>query len=132
MRIGVGGISQVAREAGVIRKTIRKGLGELEAGALYQPGERIRTSAGCYTRWDFPSKPTRRRLREDRMQTAMPNFSAAIAPACLSIADGKAIPYGIYDLVQSSGFVNVGIDHETAGFAVESIRRWWKSVGSKL
>jgi len=66
------------------------------------------------------------------MQTAMPNFSAAIAPACLSIADGKAIPYGIYDLVQSSGFVNVGIDHETAGFAVESIRRWWKSVGSKL
>src|SRR5260370_34015759 len=51
---------------------------------------------------------------------------------CLSIAEGKAIPYGIYDLVQNSGFVNVGIDHETAEFAVESIRRWWKSVGSKL
>src|SRR5260370_42369465 len=50
----------------------------------------------------------------------------------LSIADGKAIPYGIYDLVHNSGFVNVGIDHETAEFAVESIRRWWKSVGSKL
>jgi hypothetical protein len=49
----------------------------------------------------------------------------------LSIADGKAIPYGIYDLLQNSGFVNVGIDHETAEFAVESIRRWWKSVGSK-
>jgi hypothetical protein len=50
----------------------------------------------------------------------------------LSIADGKAIPYGIYDLVHNSGFVNVGIDHETAEFAVESIRRWWKSVGSNL
>src|SRR5260370_38031774 len=50
----------------------------------------------------------------------------------LSIADGKAIPYGIYDLVQNSGFVNVGIDHETAAFAIESIRRWWKSVGSTL
>lgn len=50
----------------------------------------------------------------------------------LSIADGKAIPYGIYDLLQNRGFVNVGIDHETAEFAVESIRRWWKSVGSKL
>ena len=49
-----------------------------------------------------------------------------------SIADGKAIPYGIYDLVQNSGFVNVGIDHETAAFAVESIRRWWHSVGKKL
>lgn len=50
----------------------------------------------------------------------------------LSIADGKAIPYGIDDLVHNSGFVNVGIDHETAAFAVESIRRWWKSVGSAL
>src|SRR6266404_5290113 len=49
-----------------------------------------------------------------------------------SLADGKAIPYGIYDLVQNQGFVNVGIDHETAQFAVESIRRWWKSMGSKL
>jgi Rhodopirellula transposase DDE domain len=49
-----------------------------------------------------------------------------------SIADGKAIPYGIYDLVHNRGFVNVGIDHETAAFAVESIRRWWQSVGKEL
>ena len=45
-RIGPGGISQVAREAGVTRKTIRKGLGELEAGALYRAGERIRQQGG--------------------------------------------------------------------------------------
>lgn len=45
-RIGRGGISQVAREAGVTRKTIRKGLAELEAGALYQPGERLRKQGG--------------------------------------------------------------------------------------
>src|SRR5260370_6632370 len=49
-----------------------------------------------------------------------------------SIADGKAVPYGIYDVVHNSGFVNVGIDHETAEFAVESIRRWWRSIGSGL
>src|SRR6266478_4114743 len=49
-----------------------------------------------------------------------------------SLAHGKAIPYGIYDLVHNQGFVNVGIDHETAEFAVESIRRWWQSMGSKL
>ncbi len=49
-----------------------------------------------------------------------------------SIADGTAIPYGIYDLVHNRGFVNVGIDHETAAFAVESIRRWWQSVGKEL
>ncbi len=49
-----------------------------------------------------------------------------------SLANGKAIPYGIYDLVHNQGFVNVGIDHETAEFAVESIRRWWKHCGKKL
>ena len=49
-----------------------------------------------------------------------------------SIAEGKAIPYGIYDLVHNTGFVNVGIDHETAEFAVESIRRWWQNVGKEL
>jgi hypothetical protein len=49
-----------------------------------------------------------------------------------SLADGKAIPYGIYDVVHNQGFVNVGIDHETAEFAVESIRRWWKHRGNAL
>src|SRR6266581_7529970 len=50
----------------------------------------------------------------------------------LSLADGKAIPYGMYDLVHNRGFVNVGIDHETAAFAVESIRRWWQQSGKAL
>ncbi|MDP2691041.1 MAG: ISAzo13 family transposase [bacterium] len=44
---------------------------------------------------------------------------------------GKAIPYGVYDLTRNEGFVSVGIDHDTAEFAVESIRRWWKSIGKK-
>ena len=38
---------------------------------------------------------------------------------------GKAIPYGVYDLAANTGWVNVGTDHDTAAFAVESIRRWW-------
>ncbi len=50
----------------------------------------------------------------------------------LSLASGKAIPYGIYDLVHNRGFVNVGIDHDTAEFAVESIRRWWHESGKAL
>ena len=50
----------------------------------------------------------------------------------LSLADGKAVPYGIYDLVHKRGFVNVGIDHDTAEFAVESIRRWWHNSGKVL
>ena len=233
-RIGVGGISQVAREAGVTRKTIRKGLGELEAGALYQPGERIRQQGGgrkkntvkdatlradlegmldpkgdpeSLLRWTsrsvsklrkaltrlghtigetairgmlhemgFSLKATKKSIeggshadRDAQFQHINRTGKAfeakgqpVISVDCkkkelignfknggrewqakgqettvnvydyLSIADGKAIPYGIYDLVHNSGFVNVGIDHETAEFAVESIRRWWKSVGSNL
>src|SRR5438046_2843881 len=44
--------------------------------------------------------------------------------------EGKVIPYGIYDLAANTGWVNVGTDRNTAGFAVESIRRWWKDRGS--
>lgn len=42
---------------------------------------------------------------------------------------GKAIPYGIYDVTQNLGWVNAGRDHDTAAFAVESIRRWWRGMG---
>jgi len=45
---------------------------------------------------------------------------------------GKATPYGVYDLKKNVGWVNVGIDHDTAEFAVESIRRWWKHLGQGL
>jgi hypothetical protein len=43
---------------------------------------------------------------------------------------GKAVPYGVYDLIEGSGWVNIGIDHDTAQFAVESMRRWWIHMGS--
>ena len=42
---------------------------------------------------------------------------------------GKAIPYGVYDIAKNKGFVSVGIDKDTAQFAVETIRRWWRGVG---
>ncbi len=42
---------------------------------------------------------------------------------------GRATPYGIYDLARNAGWVSVGVDHDTASFAVESIRRWWRSMG---
>jgi hypothetical protein len=44
---------------------------------------------------------------------------------------GKAIPYGVYDLTHNEGWVSVGIDHDTARFAAEALRRWWKKMGSK-
>jgi hypothetical protein len=42
---------------------------------------------------------------------------------------GKAVPYGIYDITGNTGWVSVGTDHDTAAFAVESVRRWWKAAG---
>jgi transposase len=233
-RIGRGGISQVARAAGVTRKTIRTGIRELEARGHYQPGERIRKQGGgrkkhtakdvtlradleemlepkgdpeSLLKWTSKSvsklkealtsqghqigETTIRRMLHEMGFSLKANkkriegashadrnaqfqqinhtgkaFEAKRKPVIsvdckkkelignfknggrewqasgqettvnvydyLSIADGKAIPYGIYDLLQNRGFVNVGSDHETAEFAVESIRRWWKSVGSKL
>jgi hypothetical protein len=43
---------------------------------------------------------------------------------------GKAIPYGVYDVTHNQGWVNVGIDHDTAYFAAASIRRWWQEMGA--
>jgi hypothetical protein len=42
---------------------------------------------------------------------------------------GKVAPYGVYDIAANQGWVNVGIDADTAAFAVESIRRWWERLG---
>jgi transposase len=233
-RRGTGGISQVAREAGVTRKTIRKGLQELEVGELYEPGDRIRRKGGgrkqitakdetlradleellepkgdpqSLVRWTtksmsklkealksqghtigetairellkgmgFSLKANKKAIegaahadRDAQFQQINRTgkaFEAAGRPMISvdckkkelignfknhgrewqatgqnttvnvydyrSIADGKAVPYGIYDVVHNSGFINVGIDHETAEFAVESIRRWWRNIGRDL
>lgn len=42
---------------------------------------------------------------------------------------GKAVPYGVYDLARNEGWVSIGIDHDTASFAVHAIRRWWNRMG---
>ena len=45
---------------------------------------------------------------------------------------GRAAPYGVYDLAQNMGWVSVGVDHDTASFAVETIRRWWYAMGKEI
>ena len=45
---------------------------------------------------------------------------------------GKGIPYGVYDITANNGWVSVGIDHDTAQFATESLRRWWQHMGSRV
>ena len=58
-------------------------------------------------------------------------------PEAVSVHDfmdkelGKAIPYGIYDVRENCGWVSVGVDHDTAAFAVQTLRRWWDQMGRK-
>ena len=44
---------------------------------------------------------------------------------------GRAAPYGVYDVTQNAGWVSVGMDHDTAAFAAQTIRRWWESMGTE-
>ena len=44
---------------------------------------------------------------------------------------GRAVPYGVYDITNNVGWVSVGTDHDTASFAVQTIRRWWRTMGKK-
>ena len=59
----------------------------------------------------------------------------AVSPEPVRVHDfpdkalGKAIPYGVYDLTHDAGWVSVGVDHDTASFAVETLRRWWQRMG---
>lgn len=64
--------------------------------------------------------------RKWRKKGAAPKVNVHDFP---SLAEGTAIPYGAYDLRRNEGMVNVGMTHDTAEFAVESIRRWWRRFG---
>jgi hypothetical protein len=44
---------------------------------------------------------------------------------------GRAAPYGVYDLTRNVGWLSVGVDHDTAAFATQSIPGWWESMGTK-
>lgn len=48
-----------------------------------------------------------------------------------SLGDGKAVPYGIYDVGRNEGFVSVGVSHDTAEFAVATLRTWWNKIGKR-
>jgi hypothetical protein len=47
------------------------------------------------------------------------------------LADGKAIPYGVYDIADDSAWVSVGVDHDTSVFAVATIEAWWEQIGKE-
>ena len=236
LRIGHGGINQVMKASGASWETIKRGLEEIQAGELYEPGERIRKEGGgrkklevyypgveaavekiadpkgdpmSSLRWTsrsmekiakeacaqgypisamgvygilkmkgFALKSNKKEVEgksnhpdrdaqfehirgkvEEMDAKGVPTVSVDAKKTELignyknqgrewqpkgsevrvnvhdfgeKDADGrriKAIPYGVYDVFKKQGFVSVGIDHDTAAFAVESIRQYWLQYG---
>jgi Rhodopirellula transposase DDE domain len=235
-RIGHGGMRQVSTASGASWQTIKRGMAEIEAGELYQPGERVREKGGgrkklaehypgieaaveriAYAKGN-PESPLRwtsysmehiaqqaqlegypisgmgvyriltaqgfalkankkevegknnhpdRNAQFEHIAAQMEKVEASGAPILsvdakkaelignyknngrewqpkggeerVNVYDFgdkdengqriKAIPYGVYNILRKQGFVNVGIDHNTAAFAVESIRQYWQQYG---
>src|SRR6266566_6484018 len=129
-----GNLVLVAREAGVSKNTIKAGRQELEAGEQYTPGKRIRGEGGGRKKQE-EHDPS---MQADLEGLLEPKGDPIISVDCkkkelignfknngrewqakgeettvnvydyLSLADGKAVPYGVYDLIHNQGFVNVG------------------------
>ncbi|MGH3755897.1 MAG: ISAzo13-like element transposase-related protein, partial [Pseudonocardiaceae bacterium] len=72
----------------------------------------------------YPSSPT-----TDGNTSPRDSPKRSMSTTSPHLAEGKAIPYGVYDIAQNSGWVNVGVDHDTASFAVATIGRWWQQEG---
>jgi len=85
----------------------------------------------------FISVDTKKKELVGNFKNAGVEWQPKDAPELVDVHDfpsdalGKAIPYGIYDVADNSGFVNVGTDHDTPVFAVTSIEAWWKRMGRK-
>lgn len=90
-----------------------------ETTALHSERRRSILSSSC--------RPT----RPDRRSAARGIPAEVFTHDFPSLGVGKAIPYGTYDLAQDRAVVNVGVTHDTAEFAVESIRRWWRLMGKR-
>jgi len=85
----------------------------------------------------FISVDTKKKELVGTFKNAGVEWQPKDAPELIDVHDfpsdalGKAIPYGVYDVADNSGFVNVGTDHDTPTFAVVSIEAWWKLMGCK-
>jgi hypothetical protein len=79
--------------------------------------------------WCRPRSPADFRQSNGREYRPQGNPEAVRVHDFLIKELGRAVPYGVYDLAANSGWVSVGVDHDTAAFAVNSIRQWWLTVG---
>jgi hypothetical protein len=100
--------------------------------------EHIYQQVKCFQASDDPiiSVDTKKKELVGQFKQAGQEWQPAGQPESVQVHDfpdvefGKVAPYGVYDPTLNRGWVNVGTDHDTSQFAVESIRRWWHSMGA--
>jgi hypothetical protein len=118
------------------RKTI-EGKGHPDRDAQFQY---INRRAKAFQRQDQPviSVDTKKKELVGQYRNGGREWQPQGKPEKVKVHDfidkdlGKAIPYGVYDMAANNGWVSVGVDHDTAEFAVETIRRWWNRMGIRV
>src|SRR5436190_1442454 len=131
---GDGGIGAVAKVTGASWQTVANGAAELESGRVAPRGRVRRPGAGRpkLAETDPGLVPALLALVQDSAGGEWRLQGDPVRARSHDFGDeqgGHAIPYGVYDVGANTGFVSVGTDHNTAAFAVESVRRWWNLAG---
>jgi hypothetical protein len=131
-------VAQLLRESHYSLQANRKTRGGGTHPARDAQFRYINDQASSYLAGGYPviSVDTKKKELVGRYKNAGRAWNPSGRPEEVNVYDfvdpdvGEAIPYGVYDLRNNAGWVNVGCDHDTSTFAVESIRRWWKAMGS--
>jgi hypothetical protein len=136
-RVSPQGVSELLHQAGYSLQANAKKLegchhADRDAQFAYLNQEVKRFLAAG---WPVVSVDTKKKELVGRYKNGGREWRPAGQPEAVRVHDfidpalGKAIPYGIFDLGRNVGWVNVGCDHDTSAFAVESLRRWWAAMG---
>ncbi len=117
------------------RKT-REGGGHMDRDAQFQY---LNDQAKAFLAADEPviSVDTKKKELVGNFKNGGREWRPKATPEAVNVHDfidpklGRAVPYGVYDIAGNKGWVSVGMDHDTASFAVHAIRRWWRAMGQK-
>lgn len=133
-------VADVLRDAGYTLQSNRKaqeGRGHPDRDAQFRHINRT-VRAFQHQRQPVISVDTKKKELVGNFKNAGREWRPKGSPERVKVHDfiikenGKAIPYGVYDLTRNAGWVSVGIDHDTASFAVRTIRRWWRAMGQAV
>ena len=138
-QVSASTVSELLAEAGYSLQSVRKTLEGKQHPDRNAQFEYLNAKATAFQRKGQPviSVDTKKKELVGDFKNAGREWHPAGDPTPVRVHDfidkalGKAIPYGVYDVGRNEAWVNVGIDHDTAEFAVESILRWWRRMGRR-